>query len=142
VQIAGDFATIAAVRFNRLASNGAPIRDLIFRYTEVLWSEAQQSAACNAVHAGSPRLCRWLLQTADRIGSNHIPLTQEYLAGMLGVRRTTVTLLAQELQTLDVIKYSRGRIHITDRGALEASACECYQAIKQNSLALMVSPKT
>ena len=83
VQIAGDFATIAAVRFKQLASNGAPIRDLIFRYTEVLWSEAQQSVACNAVHAGTARLCRWLLQTADRIDSNHIPLTQEYLAGIL-----------------------------------------------------------
>jgi CRP-like cAMP-binding protein len=138
VQIAGDFATIAAARFKVLVGNSLPIRDLIFRYTEILWSEAQQTAACNTVHAGSARLCRWLLQTADRIDSNHVPLTQEYLADMLGVRRTTVTLLAQELQSRGAIRYSRGRIHITDRRALEALACECYHAIKQNNLALKV----
>jgi hypothetical protein len=62
---------------------------------EIRWAEAQQIAACNAIHSGSPRLCRWLLQAADWTGSDHIPLTQEFLADMLGVRRTTVTLLAR-----------------------------------------------
>jgi len=138
VQIPGNFATITAKRFREVASSSLPIRDLIYRYTEILWSEAQQSAACNAVHAGSARLCRWLLRTADCIDSNVILLTQEYLADMLGVRRTTVTLLAQELQSRGAIRYTRGRIHILDRGALEARACECYQAIKQNNLLLEI----
>ena len=70
VQIPGNFATITAKRFREVASSSLPIRDLIYRYTEILWSEAQQSAACNAVHAGSARLCRWLLRTADCIDSN------------------------------------------------------------------------
>jgi hypothetical protein len=76
------------------------------------------------------------LRTADCIDSNVILLTQGYLADMLGVRRTTVTLLAQELQSRGAIRYTRGRIHILDRGALEARACECYQAIKQKNLLL------
>ena len=96
IQIAGDFETIAATRFEQAVSNSAPIRDLAFHYTAALWAEAQQIAACNAAHSGSARLCRRLLQVADCIGSDHIPLTHEYLATMIGVRRTTVTLLALE----------------------------------------------
>jgi len=83
---------------------------------------------------GSSRLCRWLLQCADRIGSEQLLLTQEFLAEMLGVRRTTVTLLAQELQKRCILRYSRGRITIIDRAALEACACECYKLIRKVSL--------
>jgi CRP-like cAMP-binding protein len=129
IQIAGDFATIAATRFEEAVSNSAPIRDLVFHYTEVLWAEAQQIAACNAAHSGSARLCRRLLQVADRIGSDHLPLTHEHLATMIGVRRTTVTLLALELQELGAIKGKRGKISILDRRVLEARACECYKSM-------------
>ena len=73
IQIAGDFETIAATRFEQAVSNSAPIRDLAFHYTAALWAEAQQIAACNAAHSGSARLCRRLLQVADCIGSDHIP---------------------------------------------------------------------
>ena len=93
-QIGGKFSTIRAARFEHVANGNAPIRDVILRYTEVLWAETQQIAACNAMHGASARLRRWLLQSADRIGSDEVPLTQEFLAQMLGVRRTTVTLLA------------------------------------------------
>ncbi len=79
-------------------------------------------------------MCRWLLQCADRSGSEQLLLTQESLAEMLGVRRTTVTLLAQELQKEGFVRYSRGRITILERVALEAHACECYHAIKRLSL--------
>jgi CRP-like cAMP-binding protein len=136
IQIPGIFTTISAVDFRRAASNNGPIRDLASRYTEVLWAETQQTAACNAIHDGSQRLCRWLLQSADCIGSDHLPLTQEYLADMLGLRRTTVTLLAQELQERGAIRYSRGKIMILDRKALEACACECYEATKDENLSL------
>jgi len=122
IQIAGDFATIAATRFEQAVSNSAPIRDLVFHYTAVLWAEAQQIAACHAAHSGSARLCRRLLQVADCIGSDHIPLTHEYLATMIGARRTTVTLLALELQELGAIKCGRCKIAILDRRALEACA--------------------
>ena len=136
IQIAGDFETIAATRFEQAVSNSAPIRDLVFHYTEVLWAESQQIAACNAAHSGSARLCRRLLQVADRIGSDHIPLTHEYLATMIGARRTTVTLLALELQELGAIKCKRRKIVILDRRALEARTCECYQPMTQHHLTL------
>jgi CRP-like cAMP-binding protein len=134
VQIPGRFAVISAVRFEHAVSRSLALRDLVTRYTELLWAEAQQNAACNAIHDGSSRLCRWLLQCADRIGSEQLLLTQEFLAEMLGVRRTTVTLLAQELQKRGILRYSRGRITILDRPALEACACECYGATKHDHL--------
>jgi CRP-like cAMP-binding protein len=134
VQIPGRFSAISAARFEHATSRSAALRDLIVRYIETVWAESQQNAACNAIHDGSSRLCRWLLQCADRIGSDQLLLTQEFLAEMLGVRRTTVTLLAQELQRRGVLRYSRGRITILDRSTLETSACECYGAIKKLSL--------
>lgn len=134
VQIAGKFSVIPASRFEHAAGRSAALRDLIIRYTEMLWAEAQQNAACNAIHDGAARLSRWLLQCSDRIGSNQLTLTQEFLADMLGVRRTTVTLLAQELQKEGILRYSRGRISILDRGRLEDRACECYGAIRYDNL--------
>jgi CRP-like cAMP-binding protein len=141
IQIAGRFSTISAARFAQAARNSPAIRDLILHYTETSWAEAQQTSACNAIHDGSSRLCRWLLQSADCIDSDHIPLTQEFLAEMLGVRRTTVTLLAQELQKQGILRYSRGKIAILDRAALEGRACECYEAIKPENLSLKIGVK-
>jgi CRP-like cAMP-binding protein len=136
IQIPGRFAVISSAHFERAVSNSAPLKDFIFRYVETRWAEAQQIAACNAIHSGSARLCRWLLQAADCTGSDHVPLTQEYLADMLGMRRTTVTLLAQELQKRGAMRYSRGRITLTDRKMLEGRACDCYEALRRESLGL------
>jgi len=133
-QISGRFSIISASAFAQFTHDHGSVRDLIARYTEVLWAEAQQIAACNAVHDTPARMCRWLLQTADRIGSNHIPLTQELIAQMLGVRRTTVTLLAQTLQHRNLIKYARGHIIILNREKLERCACECYAVMQQEKL--------
>jgi CRP-like cAMP-binding protein len=133
-QVAGYFSIITAARFEHAIKGNASVRDLILRYTELLWAEAQQTAACNAVHDASSRLCRWLLQTADRLDSDMLPLTQEFLSQMLGVRRTTLTLLARDLQIKGAIRYTRGKIKIINRAALEASACECYQVIRQDAL--------
>jgi CRP-like cAMP-binding protein len=141
VQISGQFATIAASRFELAARRSAAIKDLVVSTVEMAWAEAQQSAACNAIHDGSSRLCRWLLQCVDRTGSNQLPLTQEFLAEMLGVRRTTVTLLAQELQKRGILRYSRGKITILDRAALEACACECYRVIKHGAASLKIAAK-
>jgi len=135
VQIGGNFWVIPAPRFEAATSHSAELRELVFNYTATLWAEAQQNAACNAIHDGSSRLCRWLLQCADRTGSDQVLLTQEFLAEMLGVRRTTVTLLAQELQRRGILRYSRGRITILDRAALEACACDCYEVIRKLSTA-------
>src|SRR5262249_25674016 len=132
------FSVIPVRSFQKIVLESTAIREMIARYTEVLWAEAQQIAACNAVHDASSRLCRWLLQTSDRIQSDQVPLTQEFLAQMLGVRRTTVTLLALELQRKGVIKGNRGKVTILDRKALETCACECYEVIQQEKLPLKI----
>ena len=107
----------------------------------MLLAEAQQTAACNAIHNGVSRLARCLLQSADRIGSDQLSMTQESLAEMLGVRRTTVTLLAQTFKDKGLIRYSRGHIVITDRKSLESSACECYHAVHHDRLPVTLGIK-
>jgi len=103
------------------------------RYNDVLLAQVQQSVACNALHGLEARLCRWLLQTHDCIDGNILPLTQEFLGQMLGVRRTTVTIAAQLLQSAGLIRYQRGHIQILDRAKLEDISCECYAVIRQNA---------
>jgi len=137
-QIGGRFSTIRAKRFEQFVTDHAVLRDLIGHYTELSWAEAQQLAACNAAHDASSRLARWLLQSADRTGSERLPLTQQFLAQMLAVRRTTVTLLAQALQRRGLIKYSRGHITIVDRAALEQSTCECYHVTRHDRLPITI----
>lgn len=134
IQIEGNFSHISADRFQKIVSQNAGAKDTVAAYTEILWVEAQQIAACNAVHSAEARLCRWLLQTRDRIHSDSLTLTQEFLSQMLGVRRTTVTLVARSLLAAGMIKYSRGHIRIIDAEALEHAACECYSVMRQETL--------
>jgi CRP-like cAMP-binding protein len=98
-----------------------------------LLSQIQQTVACNALHSLEARLCRWLLEIQDCIGGNTIPLTQEIIAQMLGVRRTTLTVIARLLQSAGMIRYCRGIITVVDRAKLEENACECYGVIKRRS---------
>jgi CRP-like cAMP-binding protein len=132
VQVAGVCARIPAERFRRAAEESRDIRDMIARHGEMLLIQVQQGTACNALHAVEARLCRWLLQVHDRLDSNTIKLTHEFLSQMLGVRRTTVTVIASTLQEAGLIRYHRGRIEIVDRAGLEARACECYEAIRRD----------
>jgi CRP-like cAMP-binding protein len=90
-----------------------------------------QLAACNKLHNAEERLARWLLMARDREGHDPMPMTQEFLALMLGTRRTTVTLVAGQLQRAGLIEYTRGKVTILDRGRLEAAACDCYRITKQ-----------
>ena len=96
-----------------------------------------QSAACHVFHGVEKRLCRWLLQARDRMGSDQLPLTHEFLSQMLGVRRTTVSLIAHVLQGSGLIHYRRGHIHIRDVAGLERTACECYGHVKRETDRLM-----
>jgi CRP-like cAMP-binding protein len=132
VQLPGTAAWISSAQFHAAANESRAIRDLVVRYNDLLLAQVQQSVACNALHALEARLCRWLLQTHDCIEGDAIPLTQEFLGQMLGVRRTTVTLAARLLQSAGLIRYRRGLIHIVDRRALEDIACECHAAIRHN----------
>jgi CRP-like cAMP-binding protein len=133
-QVGGSFSTIQIGRFEEIANDSRPVRELIQRYTALVLAEAQQIAACNALHEAGPRLARWLLQCADRIDGDELPLIQDFLAQMLGVRRTTVTLMARSLQVRGLISYRRGRIMIVDRKALEECACECYHVLRHENL--------
>lgn len=125
VRIAGTFSIISSVRFEYLAEDNHALRDIAVRSLETCLVEAQQRAACNAVHSALGRLSRWLLQTADRARTDRIPVTQECLSKTLGLRRTTVTLLAQQLNQLGAIRTDRGKIVILERSTLEESSCDC-----------------
>jgi CRP-like cAMP-binding protein len=130
VQIPGFAVRIAGPQFQRAVKESERLRDLFARYEELKLAQSQQSAACNALHGAEARLSRWLLQTGDMIGGNVVPLTQEYLSQILGVRRTTVTDIARSLQRAGAIRYTRGRIEISDREKLKKCACECYEVLR------------
>src|SRR3984957_3797056 len=136
VQMSFGGSKIAATHFRTVAAGSEPIRNLCIRYNEVLLSQARVTAACNALHPIEARFCRWLLQSADRSASDTVALTQEFLAEMLGVRRTSVTEVATKVQNAGVITYSRGVITIVDRPALESKSCECYQTLLDQSAML------
>jgi CRP-like cAMP-binding protein len=103
--------------------------ELLSRYTHALVGLVMQSTACNAVHTVEQRLARWFLMAHDRVGTDSFPLTQEFVAMMLGVARPTVTIVAGTLQKAGLITYQRGRVTVLDREKLEAASCECYRTV-------------
>ena len=109
---------------------GGPFQLALLRYTQALITQISQTAVCNRLHPVEQRLCRWLLLTRDRLPSNEILMTQEFIAHMLGVRREGVTAAAHHLQEAGLIYYRRGHITFLDRKGLEAAACECYRVVK------------
>ena len=133
VQVPLVASRIAAAQFRKAVQASVTLRDLIVRYNEVLLGQVQFVAACNALHPIQSRLARWILQTRDRIDDDQVPLTQELLSQMLGVRRGSISEIASKLQTAGLITYHRGAIEILDRAGLEKVACECYEAIKERA---------
>jgi hypothetical protein len=131
VQVDGSAWRIGSTEFLVAFNASARLQTLVNRYQSVLMAQAQQSAACHAVHTVEARLCRWLLQSQDATGSDTLSLTQEFLSHMLGVQRNSVSLCANTLQHAGFIKYSRGKIDILNRGGLEEATCECYQVIRE-----------
>jgi len=101
------------------------------QFSQVMAMQVTQIAACNRLHEVDERLARWLLMSADRVGSNSLPLTQEFLAQMLGTRRSSVTVAAGIFQRTGLIAHSRGDVKIVDRRKLEEAACECYGIMQQ-----------
>lgn len=136
-QVAGR-AWRAPLSALREAAEASPaLREAIVRHAQASLLQAAQSTACNTLHRAEQRLCRWLLLTQDRLASDVLPLTQEHLAIMLGVQRTTVTATASHLQERGVISYSRGKIRVEDRPALLRCACECYEAIQSGAARML-----
>jgi CRP-like cAMP-binding protein len=109
-----------------MALHGA-FHELLTKYAQALVGVIMQSTACNAVHTVEQRLARWLLMAHDRMGTDTFPLTQEFVAMMLGVARPTVTVVAGTLQKARLITYQRGNVNVVDRAKLEAASCECYR---------------
>ena len=126
-QVAGTARRVDASRFRTLSAQRPGVRDAVGDYMARLQGELEQSTACNALHHAGQRFAKWLLRCHDRVEGDTLNLTQEYLASMLGSQRTTVNEAAQGLQKAGAIAYSRGRITVLDRAALERAACECYR---------------
>lgn len=129
-QIPGNALRMRADVFNRDVTPGSPLYKLLQRYTQALLSQIFQSVSCNGLHSIEKRCCRWLLMTQDRVEGNQFPLTQEFLAYMLGVRRASVSEVCSLLQKAGFISYSRGSITILNRQALESTSCACYAIVK------------
>lgn len=130
MQMTGDVMRLNVRHFKKAYDASDELRILINGYHSVVYFQAQQAAACQALHSVEARLARWLLQAQDAVGGDTLRLTQEYLSHMMGVRRTSVSGSANKLQEAGLIAYKRGVIQILDRKDLEKAACECYAAVR------------
>jgi CRP-like cAMP-binding protein len=131
VQVPGEGFRMKAAALRKLLDSSRPSRELMLRYTMALFTQTAQITSCNRLHEVQQRCARWLLQTHDRADSESFPLTQEFLAQMLGVHRPSVSIAAGILQRRGLIRYSRGVITIEDREGLEKASCSCYGFIAQ-----------
>jgi len=132
VQIGGCAIAVPVRELEAAKQTSAHLRNLFCRYSDYLLSQVMQSVACNAVHSIEERAARWLLHTHDRIGGERIALTQETLAELLGVQRTTVNAVVRLLHEQGVIINRRGAIEVRDRSGLSRIACGCYQAVEDH----------
>jgi len=130
-QIPGDALRMKAEAFRKAFQTFEPFRNLLQLYTQALMVQISQGNACNRVHSMEERCARWLLQTHDRVAADEFVLTQEFLGQMLGVRRASVNVVSSMLQKAGFIRYSRGRITVTDRAGLESASCRCYEVIRK-----------
>jgi hypothetical protein len=131
VQMSGSASRITFERLNEVRNACPTIRRLITNYGQALLVHTFQSVSCNAVHPVEARCCRWILNMHDRMEQDTLPLTHEFLAEMLGVQRSSVSVVTRTLQTAGLIEQARGSITVIDRGGLEETACECYRKIRQ-----------
>ncbi|MDJ0592461.1 MAG: Crp/Fnr family transcriptional regulator [Pleurocapsa sp. MO_226.B13] len=139
VQIAGVALKVPAEIILREFHRGEKLQQLVLLYTQALLTQVSQSAACNRQHKIEERLARWLLSVQDCVLQDELPLTQEFIANMLGTRRSGVTVAAGILQQAGIIRYSRGRITILNREDLEARSCECYRLVQNEFVRLLGS---
>jgi CRP-like cAMP-binding protein len=136
MQIPGSGFSIKAKVLRERADASAPLRLCLQKSVEGLLAQTAQTAACNRVHELEERLARWLMMCHDRVLDDHLPITQEFLAMMLGTRRTSVTVAAGMLHKSGLISYSRGHVTIQDRDGLINAACECYQIVRDEYVRL------
>jgi CRP-like cAMP-binding protein len=130
-QVPGRALCIETNSFLEVVKQEHELLDLFLLYTNALMAMIAQSAACNRAHEVVARMARWLLMTHDRVDGDEFPMTQEFLAQMLGVRRPAINAAGRQLQSEGYIRYSRGRIRVSDRAGLEAVSCECYDHVER-----------
>ena len=131
VHIPGQGFRIPSAKFEDLIDNSVMFCSAVTRWREVLTRTTMQVVACNLLHHLRQRCARWILTTHDRTETDLLPLTQEFLAEMLGVKRNAVNIVARELQAGGLIGYKRGRITVLDRAGLKAASCECYGVLRR-----------
>jgi CRP-like cAMP-binding protein len=131
VQVAGDAVGIAANAIKKEFNRNTEMRHVMLKYVQAMIAEMSQNVACNRVHGLDERCARWLLEVRERIKSDEIPLTQKFIAEMLGVRRASVAEAVAKFKRPKVLGNDRGRIHITNVQGLEKASCECYKALKK-----------
>lgn len=129
-QVPGEAVGLGADEFRQALNRDGALHALLSRYTQATMVQIAQNVVCNRSHPAEKRMARWLLTTQDRVARDEFPLTQEFLAQMLGVHRPTVSDTAQRIQAQGLIRYSRGVITITERNQLEKLACDCYGIVK------------
>ena len=137
VQVPGAGLRMKASVFSREMARSALMRTVMLHYAHAFFNQVAQSAACNHFHAIEQRCARWLLMTHDRVDGDVLPLKQQFLAEMLGVHRPAVTIAAGALQKAGVIRYTRGKVTVLDRAALEEASCECYGIIARRAAELL-----
>jgi len=142
VQLAGDALRMSAHALTEEAGRNRALHDLLIAYHTAFYTQVSQTVACNGLHQIEQRCCRWLLMTHDRVLSDDIPLTHEYLAIMLGVRRASVSEVLRYLQKRGVVENVRGVIRVKDRAGLEAVCCECYKVVKEEFQRLLSNPRS
>jgi len=138
VQMEGKAIRIRARALQEEFKRGGMLQQRLLLYIQALLTQISQTAVCNRLHSVEQRLCRWLLLWCDHANSPELRMTQEFIAGMLGGRRQSVTLAARRLQSAGLIHYSRGFIRILDREGLEAATCECSRVVKEEFKRLLV----
>jgi len=139
VQVSGSASVIDRTPLREIANKRPAIRSVLAAHEQFLVADIQQTAACNARHSIEARTARWILRMKDLAGDD-LPLTQEHLASMIGVRRNSVTDVASAMQKAGAISYARGRLHIKNPAALRRLSCECYQSVRDNYLSLLGTP--
>jgi CRP-like cAMP-binding protein len=140
VQVPGSGLRMRSSILRDAMRDSVSIRTVMLRYAHAFLSQVTQIAACAHLHPVDQRCCRWLLMTHDRVQTDHFLLTQEFLAMMLGVRRSSVTTVANRLKRKKLIDYKRGHVTVVDRAGLEHCACECYATMKAEFDRLLGSP--
>ena len=140
VQLPGNARTCTVDALATVAFQSRTLISTLVRHEQTVYAQAQQSAACMASHDVQARFCRWLLRARDLARSDTLPFTQEFLAEMMGVRRTSVSPVAHTLQQAGMIRYTRGKIEILDVEGLRETTCECYEAIRSNYSRLLGRP--